>query len=225
MKIETDGWVHNDGLIKFTRGSTTNQSGPMKKENVRIIVAHWTGGHSANGAMAWLSNPAAKASAHFVVGRSGELGQLVSVKDIAWHAGESSWSKSAWPEVPHVPSASQANVITGINKYSIGIEFVNLGKLKKNEAGKFISSTGKEVDSSQVVHGDDGKYYQSYTNDQIETGLALMMAIKAFYPDVVELIGHSDIAPTRKTDPGPEFPFAFYRARLFGRHDGDESVA
>ena len=37
--------------------------------------------------MAWLQNPRAHSSANFVVGREGEVQQLVPLHDIAWHAG------------------------------------------------------------------------------------------------------------------------------------------
>jgi N-acetylmuramoyl-L-alanine amidase len=36
-----------------------------------------------------------------------------------------------------------------------------------------------------------------------------------------DVIGHDDIAPARKTDPGPAFPMESFRARVMGR--GDES--
>ena len=39
------------------------------------------------GTVAWLQNPRAHASANFVVGREGEVQQLVPLHDIAWHAG------------------------------------------------------------------------------------------------------------------------------------------
>ena len=48
-------------------------------------------------------------SAHFLVGRDGELVQFVSGDDRAWHAGESSWQGRA-----------------GCNDFSIGIELEGL---------------------------------------------------------------------------------------------------
>ena len=36
-----------------------------------------------------------------------------------------------------------------------------------------------------------------------------------------DVLGHEDIAPGRKADPGPAFPMASFRARLMGRADDE----
>lgn len=57
---------------------------------------------------AWLTDPASKVSAHYLIGRAGELIQMVDDNDTAWHAGESEWGG-----------------VKGVNAFSIGIELVN----------------------------------------------------------------------------------------------------
>ena len=52
---------------------------------VDTIVLHNTEGQF-NGAVSWLTNPASKVSAHYVVSRKGQIYQLVDLKDKAWHA-------------------------------------------------------------------------------------------------------------------------------------------
>jgi len=41
----------------------------------------------------------------------------------------------------------------------------------------------------------------------------LTRALKARYP-IADIVGHSEIAPGRKSDPGPHFDWARYRAML-----------
>jgi len=55
-----------------------------------------------------------------------------------------------------------------------------------------------------------------YTDAQYEQLAALVQALLAAYPTLSldRLTGHSDIAPGRKTDPGPAFDWARLRAQL-----------
>jgi N-acetylmuramoyl-L-alanine amidase len=215
MKINDDGLLFTSEGVKFPFKESPNRSGNFH-DPPRFIVAHWTGGIRMEGAVSWLTTPQAKASAHFVVGRDGKLVQLVSVNEIAWHAGPSRW------EVRTIDDAKK--VYEKLNRYAIGIEFVNLGMLKKTEAGTFISSTGHLVDPAEVIKAEnqtdevyEGRYFQTYTPEQIDTGDEIVSALKEYFPSIEDVIGHHDIAPKRKLDPGPLFPFNHYRARLQGR--------
>ena len=53
---------------------------------VDSIVIHSTGG-SLRGSLEWLSNPASKVSAHYLIARDGTVYKLVPVSRSAWHAG------------------------------------------------------------------------------------------------------------------------------------------
>jgi N-acetyl-anhydromuramyl-L-alanine amidase AmpD len=65
----------------------TNFTKAKRSESaIRFIVIHVSEG-SFPGTVAWLQNPHAHSSANFVVGREGEVQQLVPLHDIAWHAG------------------------------------------------------------------------------------------------------------------------------------------
>ena len=53
---------------------------------IRFIVIHVSEG-SFPGTVSWLQDPKAHASANFVVGRLGQVQELVPLHDVAWHAG------------------------------------------------------------------------------------------------------------------------------------------
>jgi N-acetylmuramoyl-L-alanine amidase len=77
---------------------------------IDILLLHYTGMESEEGALAWLTNPQSQVSAHYFVGEDGRIVQMVEEIDRAWHAGASSWAGE-----------------TDINSRSIGIEIANPG--------------------------------------------------------------------------------------------------
>lgn len=92
-----------------------------------MIVLHYTAGVSAASSAVFLTRPDVGASAHVVIGRDGEVFQLVPFNIEAWHAGKS-WYAGR----------------NGLNRYSIGIELDNLGKLRLS-GGMFIAECGRMV--------------------------------------------------------------------------------
>jgi AmpD protein len=62
----------------------------------------------------------------------------------------------------------------------------------------------------------EGTDEEAYTDRQYETLAALTRTLLAHYPgiDANRIVGHSDIAPERKTDPGPAFDWDRYRGAL-----------
>ena len=69
VKIRSHKLCDDDGApIDFQR--SPNQSGVISPE---FLVMHYTAGTSAKGSVEWLSNSAARASAHLVIGRDGEV--------------------------------------------------------------------------------------------------------------------------------------------------------
>lgn len=68
--------------------STPNMGGKVQP---LYLIMHYTAGPTAEGAISWLANPAAKASAHLVIDRDGTVTQMVGFDRVAWHAGKSRW--------------------------------------------------------------------------------------------------------------------------------------
>ncbi|KPF42433.1 N-acetylmuramoyl-L-alanine amidase [Rhizobium sp. AAP43] len=75
-----------------------------------ILLLHYTGMPSADGAQAWLCNPESQVSSHYLVHEDGRIVQMVAESHRAWHAGKSNWGGES-----------------DINSRSIGIEIANPG--------------------------------------------------------------------------------------------------
>ena len=59
-----------------------------------------------------------------------------------------------------------------------------------------------------------------YPPEQLEAAWSLGTLLVNRY-DLEDVLGHDDIAPQRKVDPGPAFPMASFRARIFGRAEDE----
>jgi N-acetylmuramoyl-L-alanine amidase len=132
---------------------------------VSMLVLHYTGMETAEGAIARLRDPEAKVSCHYLVAEDGQVLRMVDEEKRAWHAGRSFWRG-----------------VTDINSASIGIEIVNPG----HEFG-----------------------YRPFADPQIDALLPLVADIvRRHVIRPAYVVGHSDIAPKRKQDPGELFPWA-----------------
>lgn len=205
MKLRNHRLVNDDGSdVPFV--PSPNVGGIIAP---RYLIIHYTAGSSAAGTVAWFSDPASRVSAHLVIGRDGSITQMVPCNRAAQHAGVSRWGS-----------------LSGLNRYSIGIELDNAGQLVQS-GGHWVSPlTRRRYPESEVtvaLHKNDPpgatpSGWHSYTAAQIEATLAAGFALVRQY-ELADVLGHDDIAPQRKRDPGPDFPMNSVRARLFGRAD------
>lgn len=114
--------------------------------------------------------------------------RLVKEEDRAWHAGPSHWG-----ELNNLPGCRDS-----LNSCSIGIEFHAEG----------------------YANGDGSNWYvfEHFSPQQIETGCKLIRDIfDRSGMSSKDFIGHSDISPQRKTDPGLYFPWEEFAQQGFGR--------
>jgi N-acetylmuramoyl-L-alanine amidase len=114
-----------------------------------------------------------------------------------------------------------------MNEHSIGIEMDNAGRLSR-VGGVFRAAFGKEYPEDQVLqarHKNDSDmvYWHVYTEEQIKVGWELASLLVRAY-GLHDMVGHDDIAPGRKNDPGPAFPLVNIRARVFGRSEEKDDV-
>ncbi len=129
---------------------------------IGMLVLHYTGMESAAAALARLTDPHARVSAHYLIDEDGSTVRLVDEQCRAWHAGVSFWRGA-----------------TDINARSVGIELVNPG----HEFG-----------------------YRAFPRPQIDALVRLAGDILARWPiPPRNVVGHADVAPRRKLDPGELF--------------------
>jgi len=118
-----------------------------KGKKIIAIVNHITAGLMP-GTLSWLQNPAAKASAHYLVTKTGLIYQMVADENIAWHAGI--------VKTPNWPLYDGSNP----NYYTIGIEHEALAGEALTEAQyqatlwlhrQLVAKHGIPVDQDHII--------------------------------------------------------------------------
>jgi N-acetyl-anhydromuramyl-L-alanine amidase AmpD len=75
------------GASRFEPANPGNYRHVTGTRTIDRIVIHITdGGSKISGTIGWFKDPKAKASSHYIVGRDGEVVQMVHHNDVAWHA-------------------------------------------------------------------------------------------------------------------------------------------
>lgn len=186
----------------------------------RFIVMHYTAGGSGAASRDYmLKSPTQKqrllgagdkvyASAHVVVDRDGTVWQIVPFNRKARHAGRSSWKG-----------------LESLNRYSVGIEIANYGWLDLQGDGSYKRSdtprfAAEAVTVAPMPSGTQTKGWENYPATQLEAVERVTRALLAAYPSISEVLGHQEIAPGRKFDPGPAFPMECFRDLVDSRGIG-----
>lgn len=194
MKIVNHRLVHDDGTPYAFRASP--HTGPEIKP--RWLVMHYTASANAAGAINWFADPQSKVSAHIVIAKDGTITQCVPFNRKANHAGASKWKG-----------------VSGLNSHSIGIELDGYGYLGNAGAGKWKFGNKAIPDSDVIVathkFGTPGGGWPKYPQAQMDAALELAKLLVKEYR-LEDVVGHDDISPGRKQDPGPAFPMESFRA-------------
>lgn len=207
MKILNHKLYHDDGTAVPYQRSPNQSKGTITPE---YLVMHYTAGGSAQSSIRWLTDAAARASAHLVIGRDGAVTQLVAFNRKAWHAGRSTWAGRS-----------------GLNNFSIGIELANSGPLKRSGGG-WRTDWGAPIDAAKVLeathkNSTTARGWEDYPEAQLLAALEVATLLARRY-HLKDVVGHDDIAPTRKFDPGPAFPMQSFRGAVLGREEDDEDA-
>lgn len=172
---------------------------PAQDSRIRHLVLHYTAANLAS-SLQMLAGPTAQVSAHYLVSDTPEadgeipIYELVKPEQRAWHAGISSWQG-----------------INNLNFSSIGIEIVNLGFIEKQALEKhqeaMRADPHAEVTSAPYKDNQDKRWFH-FPKEQIATVIELVAPmVKKYNIEPTRVVGHADIAPGRKQDPGPLFPW------------------
>ena len=192
-RLAHEGIVH---LESPNRGEVFDQGLPD------TLILHYTACPTAQSAIDILCDGQreGRVSAHLVVGRDGVVAQLLPFNVVGWHAGVSVWDGRE-----------------GLNRYSIGIEIDNAGQLEEKD-GRFVSWFGQEYPAEEVVFGVHRNQsaetpWHRFPSAQIDAVEELCRLLVQQY-GIAQILGHDEIAPGRKIDPGPAFPLDALRARV-----------
>ncbi len=173
--------------MKIQKFTTPNQSSRGGYKPC-LIVWHIADG-TYNGTISWETNPASKVSSHFVLGKNGEVTQMVELDRAAWTQGDI--------KKPSLPYAKQHPNLNP-NLYCVSIECEGFWKDTK---GKL---TDKALDSAVELT----KHIVAEVKRIYGTTIPI---------DREHIIGHYQInSVTRSHCPGELFPFDELIARARG---------
>lgn len=147
--------------IDDTSRDSPNQS--ARNATISAVILHNTSG-SFDGAVSWLCNPDAQASAHLVIGRKGQTACLVDFSRRAWHAGSSEWNAcsigielEAYEGAEGMMPAQEAKLIVWLRwmlqKYNIKPERIKLHRqVCSTSCPGFIWETDAEFLTWRKLH-------------------------------------------------------------------------
>jgi N-acetylmuramoyl-L-alanine amidase len=91
--------------------------------------------------------------------------------------------------------------VQGVNDFSVGIELVNPG---------YLSDTGMRAKHKS---GGPERTWALYPEAQVSSCADVCRALMMTYP-IGDIVGHDDVSPGRKLDPGPAWDWTGFKARL-----------
>lgn len=182
---------------------------PSLNHNSRInfLVLHFTSENFAESLRLLTQRTESPVSVHYLVPEPGDetynrralrIHRLVPENRRAWHAGLSYWAGA-----------------DALNDTSIGIEIVNQSACVNNDP-ETESPTPEEQSCN----------FLAYAEEQIHLVISLASDILERNPDIdpIDVIGHGDIAPDRRVDPGPLFPWKRLYDNGIGAWYDDDAV-
>jgi len=178
----------NVGMIEYFLPSSNSEE---RMEKTTHVVLHFTSNALNNPQNPYLIEDTYNifkdygVSAHYVIGRSGEIYSFVPEDRIAYHAGRGN--------LQNFPEYNDR-----LNHYSIGIEILAIGT--REEMTPIISAEKFDLIDSAII---------GYTEAQYNSLNILLNDLVARYPGIEKnrnhIVGHDEYSGGGKTDPGSLF--------------------
>lgn len=181
------------------------------------LCVHFTDGYSSHGkedAINTLQGGVNEGYAYLVIDRNGVVYQTYPIDQWGYHCGESSWP----------------GLGTSLNNKIIGVESCNMGQVAKRSDGSWGS---KEQPGMKEYWSDDyvrkvqsmanmnGGTYLKFSPAQEKSlvELILWMAVNSGYGQtfIDNVVGHDEVAPERRDDPGGSLSMTMPEFRVFLR--------
>lgn len=163
----------------------TGLASVSRQSNIDTIVMHYTVTKDVDTTYNVLKNSGL--SYHYVIDKNGDIYNFVDEDRVAQHAGCG---------IDRRPGCTP-----GYNSRSIGISLVSCG----------YNTTGCEVLECFENRLINGRCFAEYTEEQLNATTNLIFDIILRNPSIQisrnSIIGHNEIDPRGKVDPGPQFPF------------------
>lgn len=224
MKIERHWLVAESPSEKISKVPTPNYQYQIMP---KYLMIHYTATDTASSAITWFKQTASQGNsdrvcAHIVLAPDGTITQMAPFNTRCNHAGYSAWDGR-----------------TGMNEHAIGIEIVNPGYCEKLGNGSYrraiankpdgtpIYKTYPSSEKSRIVPlkhkhkfwtGKDNQHWFLFTPEQIAAAAKLSKLLIDHY-QLSFVVGHDDVSPGRKPDPGPAFPWDEFKSKVFGQPD------
>lgn len=200
--------TQTSGRVKSGVADSVMVESENQDTRVRVIVIHHTTGDFQDSFHVLTKKTERPVSSHYLIPEPGDpsypetdlkLYALVSEEKRAWHAGSSYWAGK-----------------TSLNDMSVGIELVNQTYCRNSEQP--IPEGQEDQEIPRIC------FYPDFDDTQMAILADLLEGILERHPDIkpTDIVGHADITPQRKIDPGPRFPWQrLYRLGYGAWYDDD----
>ncbi len=204
-------------------GSSPTVRVPSENQNSRvsIVVIHFTAIDFYTSLTVLTERSSRPVSSHYLIPEPNDASydksrlrvyELVPEVRRAWHAGVSHWRGR-----------------TALNDQSIGIELVNvptchrLPDAEQPDTGVPAAGSAATFDPNEP---EEVCFFPDFAESQIQLLAELLGDILERHPNIepTHIVAHSDIAPDRKIDPGPRFPWERLHELGYGAWFDEDTV-